>query len=115
MSFIHPIPTWLAPGTLSGEEVAIKIMPKLIGSAPRGSRVEFISKEARHLDSLEACPSVARLRDCFEGDSHAALVLELCSGGDLESYVMVRRGRWTQGDALCSRFVLKARCCCLGG
>eukprot|EP00798_Chlamydomonas_sp_ICE-L_P020791 gene20791-27619_t len=92
---------------ISGEEVAIKIMPKLMGSAPKGCRVARICKEARHLDSLVACPSVAHLRDCFEGDSHAALVLELCTGGDLEAYVMDNGPVDEAGLALIAREVLR--------
>ncbi|GIL53545.1 hypothetical protein Vafri_9093 [Volvox africanus] len=70
----------------TGEDVAIKILPK---ERPRLSRVKVLEKLQRELtllDRLSGSPRVVQLLDCYEDEENVYLVTEACQGGDLQKF-----------------------------
>lgn len=71
----------------SGQEVAVKTIPKNREKQSRSVTLEKISREVSCLQLAQSCPGVVQLIDCFEDEDNVHLVTELCGGGDLKRYV----------------------------
>ena len=85
----------LAQHKLTGEFIALKIMKKAYieekKSKGRLLQESAILKKLNH-------PNVMKLYETFETSEHLIFVTELCSGGDLLSYVR-RRRKLTESSA----------------
>ena len=68
-----------------------------------------IRKEIELMGSLQECGNVVRLHGVYEDDAQVYVVMELCSGGDLERVLEVRQ-HFLQ--ALCPLFLVVARAVC---
>ncbi|KAI8463640.1 MAG: kinase-like domain-containing protein [Monoraphidium minutum] len=68
----------------TGEQVAIKVMPKQRGKLTRERTLEKLLLEVESLQQLQDSPRAVRLLGVFEDDEEVQMVTELCSGGDLE-------------------------------
>lgn len=71
----------------SGQEVAVKTMPKVRRRFTRAKTLDKIRRESQMMRNLQSCPSVVRLIDTFEDADDVHMVLELCRGGDLRRFV----------------------------
>lgn len=71
----------------SGQEVAIKVLPKQRNKLTKERTLEKVVRETDILERLQSCRSVVQLEDCFEDESSVSLIMELCSGGDLQKHV----------------------------
>ncbi|XP_062513146.1 serine/threonine-protein kinase BRSK2-like [Corticium candelabrum] len=76
---------------LTGQEVAVKIVDKIILSANILQKVE---REIAIMKLIEH-PNVLRLYDVYENRTHLFLVLEYVTGGELFDY-LVKQGRLTE-------------------
>ncbi|KAI8467254.1 MAG: hypothetical protein J3K34DRAFT_523859 [Monoraphidium minutum] len=68
----------------TGQEVAVKVMPKQRGKLSKERTLQKLVKEVGILHQLQDCPNAVRLMGCFESDEEVQLVTELCTGGDLQ-------------------------------
>lgn len=68
----------------TGEEVAVKVLPKVRGKLSKERTLDKIEKEVDIMDSLGGHPGVVKLLSTFEADNEVMLVSELCNGGDLQ-------------------------------
>lgn len=68
-----------------------------------------IRKEIELMGSLHECGNVVRLHGVYEDDAQVYVVMELCSGGDLERVLEVGQ-HFLQ--ALCPLFLVVARAVC---
>lgn len=59
------------------------------GKLTREKTLEKIWREVDMLTRLQRCKGAVRLLGCFEDANHVMLVMELCTGGDLQQYVDV--------------------------
>lgn len=87
----------LARHRVTGESVAIKVLSKM---RPQQTRARTASKLLRELECLarvQSCESVIELRGIFEDTSSAYLVMEHCTGGDLEQ-LLERGGPLTENQ-----------------
>eukprot|EP00798_Chlamydomonas_sp_ICE-L_P014595 gene14595-20645_t len=91
----------------SGQEVAIKVMPKLRNKVSKDRTLQKIVRETNILQRLQPCQGVVRLEGCFEDDASVALVMEYCGGGDLQEYVEVNGALDERALAYVAREVLR--------
>ncbi|GFR51428.1 hypothetical protein Agub_g13717 [Astrephomene gubernaculifera] len=70
----------------TGQEVAIKTLPKERPKVPRPRVIEKLQREVSLLDRLSGCPRVVQLLACFEDENSIYLVTEACHGGDLQQF-----------------------------
>lgn len=63
-----------------------------VSQAYLASKERFL-REAQALSRLENVPSVVRIRDCFELNDTAYIVMEYVKGSNLYSYISMRGGR----------------------
>lgn len=70
-----------------------------ISQAYLASKERFL-REARTLARLENVPSVVRIRDCFELNDTAYIVMEYVKGSSLYSYISMRGGRLSFGETM---------------
>ncbi|KAG1665062.1 hypothetical protein FOA52_012481 [Chlamydomonas sp. UWO 241] len=70
----------------SGDEAAIKTLPKTRAGWTRETALSKIERETEVLTALKPHGGIVRLIECFEDDDNVQLVTELCRGGDLEAY-----------------------------
>ena len=89
----------------SGEEVAIKVIPKRRKNNPRDGGftkaprlpldsavvLQRLQREADLLSRVSGCGNVGALRAVHESDDAAFVVLSFVDGGDLEALVTRRR------------------------
>lgn len=68
----------------SGQEVAVKVMPKVRGKLTKERTLEKLQKEVDIIELLQPCKNVVRLENCFETDNEVMVVTEFCAGGDLQ-------------------------------
>ena len=88
----------LAVHRTTGEEVAVKILSKTRAKQSREKTISKLQREVEVLQQLSPCANVVKLLNKYEDDSFAYLVMEYCSGGDLEQLIEV--GGWiTDGAA----------------
>ena len=83
----------LAVHRTTGEEVAVKILSKTRAKQSREKTLMKLQREVEVLQQLSPCANVVKLLSRYEDDGFAYLVMEYCSGGDLEQLVEV--GAWT--------------------
>lgn len=74
----------------TGQQVAVKIMSKKRAKQTKDKTVAKLQREVEQLDSLAHCEHVVKLQAKFEDDGFAYLVMEHCSGGDLDHLLQVR-------------------------
>ena len=79
----------LAIHRATGQQVAVKIMSKTRAKQTRDKTVAKLQREVEQLDSLAHCEHVVKLQAKFEDDGFAYLVMEHCSGGDLDNLLQV--------------------------
>ncbi|GIM05255.1 hypothetical protein Vretimale_9700, partial [Volvox reticuliferus] len=70
----------------TGENVAIKILPKERPRLSRAKVLEKLQRELALLDRLTDSPRVVELLDCYEDEENVYLVTEACQGGDLQKF-----------------------------
>eukprot|EP00897_Mesotaenium_endlicherianum_P009616 jgi/Mesen1/8683/ME000511S08095 len=85
----------------SGEEFALKIIPKSALTAP--AAVELVRREVAIMQAVGKHSSVTALHDVLEdseyvNEQHVYIVMELCRGGDLFDRVK-DLGRYSEADA----------------
>jgi serine/threonine protein kinase len=71
----------------TGQEAAIKTMPKFRGKLSGELTMEKLMKEVDVMERLHNSYGVIRLLDCFEDEKCVHLVTEFCAGGDLQRLV----------------------------
>lgn len=97
----------------TGQEVAVKVMPKQRGKITRERTCQKLMTEVAILNSLQECPNVVRLLGYFEEDEQVLVVTEYCSGGDLQRiYEQRTEGLSERAVALIAYEVLKVIQCC---
>lgn len=96
----------------NGQEVAIKVMPKVRGKLTRQRTCEKLLKEASILAALQDCPGAVRLLGCYEAADEVMVVTELCSGGDLQRLSDEAGALAERGAALVMYEALKVVKCC---
>ena len=79
----------LAVHRTTGEEVAVKILSKTRAKQSREKTLSKLQREVEVLQQLSPCANVVKLLNKYEDDGFAYLVMEYCSGGDLEQLVEV--------------------------
>ncbi|KXZ53752.1 hypothetical protein GPECTOR_6g669 [Gonium pectorale] len=72
--------------SVSGQEVAIKTLPKERPKLSRARVLEKLQRELTLLDRLSGCPRVVQLLECFEDEDNVYIVTEACEGGDLQKF-----------------------------
>ena len=90
----------LAVHRITGEEVAVKILSKTRAKQSREKTLSKLQREVEVLHQLSPCANVVKLLNRYEDDSFAYLVMEYCSGGDLEQLVEVGAWKAWLGGAL---------------
>lgn len=79
----------LAIHRTTGQQVAVKIMSKTRAKQTRDKTVAKLQREVEQLNSLLDCEHVVKLQAKFEDEGFAYLVMEHCSGGDLDHLLEV--------------------------
>ncbi len=79
----------LAIHRATGQQVAVKIMSKTRAKQTKDKTLAKLQREVEQLDSLADCEHVVKLQAKFEDDGFAYLVMEHCSGGDLDHLLEV--------------------------
>ena len=74
----------LAIHRATGQQVAVKIMSKTRAKQTKDKTLAKLQREVEQLNSLADCEHVVKLQAKFEDDGFAYLVMEHCSGGDLD-------------------------------
>ena len=74
----------LAIHRATGQQVAVKIMSKTRAKQTKDKTLAKVQREVEQLNSLADCEHVVKLQAKFEDDGFAYLVMEHCSGGDLD-------------------------------
>ena len=83
---------FLANDRLFGRSCCVKVIPKTRGRQRHDKVLRKIAAEADFLLRASAsCMSVVQLHARFEDSSNAYICTELCTGGDLERLVEVRK------------------------
>ncbi|KAG2437139.1 hypothetical protein HYH02_011395 [Chlamydomonas schloesseri] len=70
----------------SGQQVAVKTLPKERPKLSRAKVLEKLQRELTLLDRLSDSPRVVQLMECFEDEDHVYIVTEACEGGDLQRF-----------------------------
>lgn len=70
-----------------GTPLAIKIMSKYRSYESYDVTIGKIDNEVRALKNMSKCKYVAQFIDSYEDEDSVKIVMEYCSGGDLNSYV----------------------------
>ncbi|KAG2429906.1 hypothetical protein HXX76_010686 [Chlamydomonas incerta] len=70
----------------SGQQVAVKTLPKERPKLSRAKVLEKLQREITLLDRLSDSPRVVQLMECFEDEEHIYVVTEACEGGDLQRF-----------------------------
>jgi calcium-dependent protein kinase len=96
----------------NGQEVAIKVMPKVRGKLTLQRTCEKLLKEASIMAALQDCPGAVRLLGCYESEDEVMVVTELCSGGDLQRLSDEAGALAERGAALVMYEALKVVKCC---
>ena len=78
----------------TGDSVAIKVLSKMRPQQTRARTASKLLREVECLARVQSCESVITLRGIFEDSSSAYLVMDHCTGGDLEQLLEVCRPRW---------------------
>lgn len=79
----------LAIHRATGQQYAVKIMSKTRAKQSRDKTLLKLQREVEQLNSLAKCEHVVKLEAKFEDDGFAYLVMEHCSGGDLDKLLEV--------------------------
>lgn len=74
----------LAIHRASGQQVAVKIMSKTRAKQTKDKTLAKLQREVEQLNRLANCEHIVKLQAKFEDDGFAYLVMEHCSGGDLD-------------------------------
>lgn len=70
-----------------------------LSEAYLSSKARFL-REAQALSRLENVPSIVKIRDCFELNETAYIVMEYVKGSNLYSYISMRGGRLGFGETM---------------
>lgn len=70
-------------------QVAVKILPKLRKKLSKERTLKKICQEVEVTALLQGCGNVVDFHAVYEDDEYVYLVLELCTGGDLEGLLKV--------------------------
>lgn len=79
----------------TGQCAAVKLLPKVRGKLSKEKTMKKIRKEVELMGSIQDCGNVIGLHGVYEDDAQVYLVMELCSGGDLER-VLEERGPFSE-------------------
>ncbi len=74
----------LAIHRATGQQVAVKIMSKTRAKQTKDKTLAKLQREVEQLNRLADCEHIVKLQAKFEDDGFAYLVMEHCSGGDLD-------------------------------
>ena len=89
---------YLAEDVETGEQVAVKRIPKSRKRSPPEKVKRNLIKEAGLLEMMQFSPGVIGIMDKYEDDRNAYLVMEYVQGGSLEEYVHRHRRDLTEAD-----------------
>lgn len=79
----------------SGQELAVKLLPKVRGKLSKEKTLRKVRKEIELLARVQECGSVVHLHGVYESECHIYIVMELCLGGDLER-ILEDRGPFSE-------------------
>lgn len=79
----------------TGQCAAVKLLPKIRGKLSKEKTMKKIRKEVELMGSIQDCGNVVGLHGVYEDDVQVYVVMELCSGGDLER-VLEERGPFSE-------------------
>ena len=89
---------YLAEDVETGEQVAVKRIPKSRKRSPPEKVKRNLVKEAGLLEMMQFSPGVIGITDKYEDDRNAYLVMEYVQGGSLEEYVHRHRRDLTEAE-----------------
>eukprot|EP00798_Chlamydomonas_sp_ICE-L_P028402 gene28402-31538_t len=72
---------------ISGDTVAVKIMPKARANVLKEGNLIKLAREIGVMEQLQGCRNVVGLGGYFEDRENVQIVMELCSGPDLQKIV----------------------------
>ncbi|KAK8960091.1 Calcium/calmodulin-dependent serine/threonine-protein kinase 1 [Platanthera guangdongensis] len=84
-------------GEMKGEEVAVKVIPKL--KMTTAIAIEDVRREVRILSSITSHKNLVKFYDAYEDEENVYLVMELCKGGELLDMILSRGGKYSEQDA----------------
>ncbi|KAK8928687.1 Calcium/calmodulin-dependent serine/threonine-protein kinase 1 [Platanthera zijinensis] len=84
-------------GEMKGEEVAVKVIPKL--KMTTAIAIEDVRREVRILSSITSHKNLVKFYDAYEDEENVYLVMELCKGGELLDRILSRGGKYSEQDA----------------
>lgn len=79
----------------TGQCAAVKLLPKIRGKLSKEKTMKKIRKEVELMASIQDCGNVIGLHGVYEDDAQVYVVMELCSGGDLER-ILEERGSFSE-------------------
>ncbi|DBB09202.1 TPA: hypothetical protein ACH3X3_007794 [Trebouxia sp. C0006] len=91
----------------TGQCAAVKLLPKVRGKLSKEKTMKKIRKEVELMGSIQDCGNVIGLHGVYEDDAQVYLVMELCSGGDLERVLEAKC--IVHGDVKPANFMLRQR------
>ncbi|XP_047332560.1 CDPK-related kinase 5-like [Impatiens glandulifera] len=84
-------------GDLKGQEVAVKIIPKV--KMTTAIAIEDVRREVKILRSLTGHKNLVQFYDAFEDYNNVYIVMELCKGGELLDKILARGGKYSEDEA----------------
>lgn len=84
-------------GEMKGEEVAVKVIPKL--KMTTAIAIEDVRREVRILSSMTCHKNLVQFYDAYEDEENVFIVMELCTGGELLDRILSRGGKYLEQDA----------------
>lgn len=81
----------LAVHVKTSAQYAVKVLPKARAGHKARDTLANIRKEVSNWSAVQHCSFVVKLEGCYEDDSSAYIVQEVCSGGDLHQLLETRQ------------------------
>ncbi|KAL0334377.1 UNVERIFIED_CONTAM: CDPK-related kinase [Sesamum angustifolium] len=83
-------------GSLKGQDVAVKVIPKKMTTA---IAIEDVRREVKILRALTGHKNLVQFYDAYEDEDNVYIVMELCKGGELLDSILSRGGKYPEEDA----------------
>ncbi|XP_041997812.1 CDPK-related kinase 1-like [Salvia splendens] len=84
-------------GGLRGQDVAVKIIPKL--KMTTAIAIEDVRREVKILRALTGHKNLVQFYDAYEDEDNVYIAMELCRGGELLDRILSRGGKYAEEDA----------------
>ncbi|KAK4777492.1 hypothetical protein SAY87_017679 [Trapa incisa] len=84
-------------GTLKGQEVAVKVIPK--SKMTTAIAIEDVRREVKILKALSGHKNLVQFYDAYEDEDSVYIVMEWCQGGELLDRILARGGKYSEEDA----------------